>query len=86
MKGYGRYQNPWLLVILLILGGIFGSLLGQALGHIPTLAILQEGRSIGLPVTTLNLEVLAITFGFAFKVNLISLLGFIVAFAVYRRL
>ncbi|HHW39553.1 MAG TPA: DUF4321 domain-containing protein [Syntrophomonadaceae bacterium] len=86
MKGYGQYRSPWLLVILLVLGGIFGGLIGQALGSIPALAFLREGRSIGLPVTTLNLDVLAFTFGFTFKANLISLLGFIAAFAIYRRL
>ncbi|NPV29296.1 MAG: DUF4321 domain-containing protein [Firmicutes bacterium] len=86
MRGYGNYRSPWLLVILLILGGIFGSLIGEALGAIPALAILREGRSIGLPVNTLDLEVLALTLGFTIKVNLISLLGFIAAFFVYRHL
>jgi hypothetical protein len=86
MKSYGSYKSPWILIILLVIGGIFGSIVGQALGSIPALALLSKGREIGLPVTTLDLEVLAISFGFTFKVNLISLLGFALAFFVYRRL
>ncbi|HAA90788.1 MAG: Uncharacterized protein XD63_1387 [Thermoanaerobacterales bacterium 50_218] len=86
MKSYGSYKSPWILVILLVIGGIFGSIVGEALGSVPALAVLSKGREVGLPVTTLDLEVLAITFGFTFKVNLISLLGFVLAFFIYRRL
>lgn len=86
MKGYDHYRSPWLLIVLLVLGGIFGSLVGQLLSGIPGLAFLSMGRSVGLPVTTLNLEVITFTVGFTFKVNLISFVGFFVAFAIYRRL
>ncbi|MGB9792482.1 MAG: DUF4321 domain-containing protein [Thermacetogeniaceae bacterium] len=86
MKGYAQYRSPWLLVILLVLGGIFGSLIGEVLSGVPGLAFLGIGRSVGLPVTTLNLDILAFTFGFTVKVNLISLLGFVAAFIIYRRL
>ena len=87
MKGYGQhYRSPWLLVILLILGGISGGLIGQALGGIQHLAFLNQGPSIGLPVTTLNLDFLTLTFGCTFKVNPVSILGFILAFIIYLRL
>lgn len=86
MRGCGQHKSPWVLVILLILGGIFGGLVGHVLGTIPVLAVLQEGRIVGLPITTLDFEVLAVTLGFTFKVNLISLLGFVIAFFIYRQL
>lgn len=86
MKGYTKYQSPWLLVILLVLGGIFGSLVGQALGTIPALKVFRQVYSIGLPVTSLNLEVISFTIGFTFKANLVSLFGFIAAFMIYRHL
>lgn len=86
MKGYGHYRSPWLLVILLILGGIFGSLIGQTLGGIQQLAFLNQGIYIGLPDTKLNLDILTLTFGCTFKVNWVGLLGFIIAFVIYRRL
>jgi hypothetical protein len=87
MKGYGQhYRSAWLLVILLILGGIVGGLIGQALSSVNHLAFLSQGPGIGLPVTTLNLDFLTLTFGFAFKVNPVSILGFIAAFIIYLRL
>jgi hypothetical protein len=87
MKGYGHYRSLWLLLILLILGGIFGSLIGQALGGFNHLAVLNQGPYIGIaPPTTLDLNFLTITFGFTFKVNPVSFLGFIVAFLAYLRL
>jgi hypothetical protein len=50
------------------------------------LAFLNQGPGIGLPVTTLNLDFLTLTFGFTFKVNPVSILGFIAAFIIYLRL
>jgi hypothetical protein len=87
MKGYEqRYRSPWLLVILLILGGILGGMIGHALSGIWNLALLNQGIYTGLPVTTLNLDFLTLTFGFTFKVNIVSILGFIAAFVIYLRL
>lgn len=82
----GSYRSPWLLVILLVLGGIIGSLIGEALSGIPALRVLATETSIGLPVTTLNLDVLTITLGFTIKINLFGVFGFILAFLIYRRL
>ncbi|MEG3069165.1 MAG: DUF4321 domain-containing protein [Syntrophaceticus schinkii] len=82
----GSYRSPWLLVILLILGGILGSLIGDLLSGIPALRILATARSIGLPVTILHLDVLTLTLGFTVKINLFGVLGFILAFLIYRRL
>ena len=87
MKGYGQhYRNAWLLVILLILGGIVGGLIGQALSIVHHLAFLNQGPGIGFPATALNLDFLTLTFGFTFKVNPVSILGFIAAFIIYLRL
>lgn len=86
MKNYANYKSPWILLILLVIGGILGSILGQLMSSFSALSFLNEGRVVGLPPATLNLEVLAITLGFTFKVNLLSLLGFIFAFYVYRRM
>jgi hypothetical protein len=87
MKGYGQhYRSPWLLVILLILGGILGGLVGQALSGVQQLAFINQGPIVGLPETMLNLDFLAITFGFTFKVNPVGILGFIGAFLLYLHL
>lgn len=87
MKGYGRhYRSPWLLVILLVLGGILGGLVGQALSGVQHLAFINQGPSVGFQASTLNLDFLAVTFGFTFRVNPVGILGFIAAFLVYLRL
>lgn len=86
MKGSGSYQSPWLLVILLVLGGVFGSLVGEVLSGIPALGVLGTARSIGLPMTTLDLDVITLTLGFTIRINLIGLIGFALAFLIYRRL
>ncbi len=82
----GNYRSPWLLVILLIIGGILGSLMGDLLAGVPGLKMLAMAKSIGLPLTTLDLDVVTLTLGFTVKINLFGILGFILAFVVYRRL
>ncbi|MGI6405329.1 MAG: DUF4321 domain-containing protein [Syntrophaceticus sp.] len=82
----GSYRSPWLLVILLLIGGILGSLLGDVFSGIPALQVLATARSIGLPQTTLNLDIFTLTLGFTIKINFFGVLGFILAFLIYRRL
>ena len=86
MKVSAGYRSPWLLVILLVLGGVFGSLVGDVLSGTPALGFLGTARSIGLPVTTLDLDVITLTLGFTVRVNLIGLIGVVLAFLIYRRL
>ena len=79
------FKSPWILVILLIIGGLIGSLLGQTLGQY--LPILKTSFDpIGLAPATINLQVLTITLGFLIKVNLASIIGFLIAIFVYFRL
>jgi hypothetical protein len=82
----GNYRSPWILIILLILGGIIGSLIGDALSGIPALRVLATSTSVGLPAATLQLDVLTLTLGFTAKINLFGVIGLILAFLVYRRL
>lgn len=85
MKGYHAPKNPWILVMLLIVGGLIGSLLGTAFGG--TLPILNESlQTIGLEPTTIDLMVIKVTFGILFKLNVASIVGFLLAIFVYFRL
>ena len=78
-------KNPWILIILLIIGGLFGTLLGQALGDL--LPILKTTfPPIGFEPTTINLAVISITVGLLIKVNLASIFGFLIALFIYFRL
>jgi hypothetical protein len=79
------------VVILVVIAGlVFGSLLGELLGGL-TSGSLQEfftrGPSIGLTSpATLDLRFLALTFGVVFKVNVVGVLGIVIAALALRRL
>ncbi|NLT95614.1 MAG: DUF4321 domain-containing protein [Clostridia bacterium] len=81
----GGFKSPWILVILLIIGGLMGSLLGQTMGQY--LPILQTGfQPLGLEPTTINLAVITLTFGLIIKINVASIIGFLLALFIYFRL
>ncbi|PKM89354.1 MAG: DUF4321 domain-containing protein [Firmicutes bacterium HGW-Firmicutes-12] len=85
MRGYNAPKNPWILLILLIIGGLIGSLLGTAFGT--SLPILNTSfQAIGLEATTIDLMVVKFTFGLLLKLNVASIIGFILALLVYFRL
>lgn len=85
LKGYRAQKNPWILLILLVIGGLIGTLIGTAFGQV--LPILNHSfQSIGLAPTTINLLVLTITFGISLKLNVASIIGFLIALFIYFRL
>ena len=85
MRGENKLKNPWILLILLIIGGLIGSLLGTAFGNF--LPILNTDlNTIGLAPTTIDLLVVKITFGLLLDLNVASIVGFILAFLVYFKL
>ena len=84
MKGFKNYQSPWILLVLLLIGGLLGSLLGDLLGGY--LPFLRKGTEIGFPATTLNLHVIKLTLGFLLKINLMTVLGFLLGFFLFRKL
>ena len=77
-------KSLWTLVILLIIGSIIGTLVGQSLKDV--LPFLQYGQSIGLNTTTIDLAALNITFGFMLHLNIAGIIGFFLALIVYSRL
>jgi hypothetical protein len=77
-------KGSGILLLLLIVGSIFGSLLGEILkGSLPWLSY---GQTVGLSPTTIDLASLTITFGMVLKLNVASILGFFLAFFIYTRL
>ncbi len=79
-----RTRNPWILIILLILGGLAGSALGQMLS--PTFPFLGTIVSAGLAPGVLDLQFMTITFGFSIIIGPLTLLGFLMGYLVYRRI
>ncbi len=81
------YPGWQLLLLLLVLGGIIGGWIGDAIVRLwPALAELGRTQSIGLPTFMLDLKVFTLTFGFMLHINLFTILGLIIAYMIYRRL
>lgn len=80
------------LVILVVVAGLaVGSLLGELLGSLLPSGwardLLTRGPSIGLTSpATLDLRFLAVTFGVVLKVNLVGVVGIVIAALALRRL
>jgi len=79
------------LVLLIVVAGlVVGSLMGELLGHFTTgwlQELLTQGPTIGVtPPVTLDLRLVALTLGVAFKVNVVGVLGIVIAAVALRRL
>ena len=79
------------VALILVAGLVVGSLLGELVGsQLPSGAlrdVLTQGPTVGLtPPATLDLRFLSLTFGAAFKVNLVGVIGIVVAALTFRRL
>ncbi len=78
------YRSPVILVIIIITGLVIGGVIGQILGHYAP--ILNQGKSIGLSTTNLDLGIIDITFGFGVSMNLAGVIGLIIAILLYQRM
>lgn len=79
----GGSKNNWGWIILVLIGGILGSIVGDLLST--TWPVLKQGPAIGLQPVNIDLHVVRITFGLLFKVNLASAIGMILGYILYRR-
>lgn len=76
-----------ILVLMIFIGLLIGSLLGEFLAvKFSELAFLQNSYQIGLPTpVTLDLKVFILTIGFKFNVNILSIIGVVLAITLYRK-
>ncbi len=79
--------SPWILILLLFVGGVVGSLLWALVTpYLPEVL----GRSLTVGSTAgpliLDLDVFTLTIGLVLKLNIGSMLGMIVAAIIYWRL
>lgn len=75
-------KNPWLVLLVALLGAILGNLLADALHQIP---IIGQSAPISLGPVTLNLYVLTLTLSIAFKLTILGLVGLVVALWIMLR-
>ncbi len=82
-KSYKGNGNLWVLVLFLLVGGLCGSALGNALA--PAVPWLKASSTIGLKPSTLDLHFINLTFGFTFSLGPLTALGLILGYLVYRK-
>lgn len=82
-----RDKNIWILLIFLLSGLVLGGLLGELASQVDFLWWLAYGESFGLTTPIeLDLNVITITFGLWFKMNVASIIGMAIAIFVYRKI
>lgn len=81
-----REKNVWILLLFILSGLVIGGLLGEIAAKIDFLWWLGYGQEFGLssPVQ-LDLNILKISFGLMFKINIASIIGLIISIVVYRK-
>jgi hypothetical protein len=83
-------KTPWMLIFFVLLGGLFGGLLGEVLRAISPEGPLQEffAKSYGIgidPPLTLDLRLITFTIGFTIRISLFNLLGILLGIYVYKQ-
>ncbi len=82
-----REKNIWILIIFLLAGLVIGGLLGNIAKNVDFLWWLSYGEQFGLTTPlTLDLSVIALTFGLTFNINIASIIGMAVAIFIYRKI
>ena len=82
-----REKNIWILILFVLCGIVVGGLLGELAANVNFLSWLSYGESFGLssPIE-LNLNVINITFGLSFKINIASIIGIVLAIFIYKKI
>jgi len=72
---------------IIILGAVGGSIIGDIIGsNITWLSLLKDSYSIGTPAPfVFDLKVFVLTLGLNFKINIMSIIGTIMAIILYKR-
>ena len=82
-----REKNILILIIFILSGIVVGGLLGNLAGLVDFLWWLSYGETFGLsePIT-LDLQVIQITFGLMFDINVSSIIGMVLAIFIYKKI
>lgn len=83
-----RARNPWwVLFIVILFGGLLGSVIAEAVAGYPVLGFLSREVRAGVdPPFTLELRIVSITLGGIVRLNFAMLLGVVIAIWIYRLL
>ena len=79
-------KNIWILLVFMLSGLVVGGLLGELASKIDFLWWLGYGESFGLTSPLeLDLNIIKVTFGLVFKINIASIVGMIIAVFIYKK-
>jgi hypothetical protein len=86
----GLKKGPGLFLLFVVIGGCIGSVLSKILSHAtargPLTQFFIQTADIGIdPPFTLNPGLFSITFGFSLPLNLLTLLGIVLAIYLYKQ-
>ena len=82
-----KEKNIWILIIFILSGLVVGGLLGDLAGKVDFLWWLGYGETFGLTSPLeLDLSIIKITFALAFKINISSIIGLILAIFIYKKI
>ena len=81
-----RDKNIWILILFILSGLVIGGLLGELASKVDFLWWLGYGESFGLTSPLeLDLNIIKVTFGLVFKINIASIVGMIIAIFIYKK-
>ncbi len=82
-----REKNIWILILFILCGIVVGGLLGELASQVDFLWWLSYGEEFGIsnPIT-IDLQVITVTFGLMFKINISSIIGMILAIFIYKKI
>ena len=81
-----KEKNVWILMVFILSGLVVGGLLGDLAGKVDFLWWLGYGESFGLTSPLeLDLSIIKITFALAFKINIASIIGLVLAIFIYKK-
>ena len=82
-----REKNIWILLLFILSGIVVGGLLGNLAWHVDFLSWLAYGEEFGLSTPIeLDLNVVKLTFGLMFKINIASIIGIVLAIFIYKKI
>lgn len=82
-----REKNIWILLLFILSGIVVGGLLGELASHVDFLSWLAYGEEFGLATPIeLDLNVVRLTFGLMFKINIASIIGIVLAIFIYKKI
>ena len=82
-----KEKSILILILFILCGLVIGGLLGELASKVDFLWWLSYGEEFGLaePIV-LNLQVITITFGLMFKINISSIIGMVLSIFIYKKI